>query len=322
MINSSAGITQPAPSGRIEVGGGWTKIRHNPVLGGKLGTCFDVTVLKERHTFRMWFSWRPKNSIALVESRDGAHWSHPVIVLGPNRRTRWEDNINRPIVLKQNSLYHMWYTGQAQGYSSIGHAVSLDGKVWRRTSEKPVLSPEERWEKVAVMCPHVVWDESTGLFRMWYSGGEECEPDAIGYAVSGNGRSWVKLKSNPIFTPDVNNPWEQHKVAACHVLYHDRSYYMFYAGFRDVDHAQIGLARSSDGVTGWQRHPLNPLIMPTPGSWDHDACYKPSVVFDYHREQWMLWYNGRRGRCEQIGLVIRDGRCLGFCADATTQDEQ
>ena len=37
---------------------------------------------------------------------------------------------------------------------------------------------------------------------------------------------------------------------------------MFYIGFRDQDHAQIGLARSKDGITGWQRHPANPIIRP------------------------------------------------------------
>ena len=38
----------------------------------------------------MWFSWRPKKSIALVESRDGIRWSSPVIVLGPDDRADWE----------------------------------------------------------------------------------------------------------------------------------------------------------------------------------------------------------------------------------------
>ena len=43
---------------------------------------------------------------------------------------------------------------------------------------------------------------------------------------------------------------------------------MFYIGFRDRDHAQIGLARSKDGITGWERHPANPIIRPGVGKWD------------------------------------------------------
>jgi len=85
---------------------------------------------------------------------------------------------------------------------------------------------------------------------------------------------------------------------------------MFYIGFSDIDHARIGIARSKNGVTGWERHPANPIIAPTPGSWDHDACYKPCAIFD--GTQWMLWYNGRHGSVEQIGLAVHRGANLGF----------
>jgi hypothetical protein len=152
----------------------WVKSPSNPVLGGDLGTCFDVSVLKEGDAFRMWFSWRPKKSIAQVESRDGIRWSSPVIVLGPNDRTDWEADINRPVVLRDGDIYRMWYTGQARGRSWIGYATSRDGKTWRRESDRPVLSAETPWEKVAVMCPHVIHEAD--LYRMWYSGGEQYEP--------------------------------------------------------------------------------------------------------------------------------------------------
>ena len=53
---------------------GWHKCENNPVLGGSLGTCFDVALLKEDDRYRMWFSWRPKDSVALTESVDGVQW--------------------------------------------------------------------------------------------------------------------------------------------------------------------------------------------------------------------------------------------------------
>lgn len=300
----------PSDGPSEETSGGWRKSEHNPVLGGKLGTCFDVSVLKEDAMFRMWFSWRPRKSIALVESGDGVHWSEPVISLGPEKSTGWEDDVNRPVVLKHAGRYHMWYTGQAKGHSWLGYATSEDGITWRRASEKPVLSAEEPWEKVAVMCPHVVWDKQRGLFRMWYSGGEQYEPDAMGYATSPDGVKWTKSEANPIFLADPDSPWEKYKVTACQVVPHGDWHLMFYIGFRDVDHAQIGLARSRDGVTGWERHPANPVIRPGENQWDHDACYKPFAVLDGQR--WLLWYNGRRGGVEQIGLAIHEGEGLGF----------
>jgi predicted GH43/DUF377 family glycosyl hydrolase len=305
-----------------ETAGGWSKCPQDPVLGGKLGTCFDVSVLKEGEKFRMWFSWRPKGSVALVESTDGIHWSEPAIVLAPNKTSGWELDINRPVVIRRPDGYHMWYTGQARGHSWIGYATSPDGKTWKRMSPKPVLSPEKPWEKTSVMCPHVIYDAETKLYRMWYSGGEQYEPNAIGYATSPDGRapsativpmvpgSWTKHPQNPIFRPDPKNAWEQERVTACQVVRQGDWHVMFYIGFRDVDHAQIGVARSKDGITGWERHKANPIIRPGLNEWDHDAVYKPYAILDGDR--WLLWYNGRRGGVEQIGLATHEGADLGW----------
>lgn len=295
---------------------GWEKYAGNPVLGGQYGTCFDVTVLKNGERYRMWLSWRPQKSIALVESQDGIRWSGPPrIVLGPRPASGWEDEVNRPVVLKHGGAYHLWYTGQTRpgapgGHSWIGYATSPDGVTWTRRGDQPVLAPEQPWEKVAVMCPHVLWDEAGRQFRMWYSGGEQGEPDAIGHATSPDGLRWTKAAANPVFRPDPQCAWERHKVTACQVERVGGWYVMFYIGFRDEAHAQIGLARSRDGLTGWQRHPANPIIRPGRDQWDHDACYKPFAICD--GRQWLLWYNGRRGTVEQIGLALHPGADLGF----------
>ena len=99
-ISWSVVVADEPRAGQPETAAGWVKHPRNPVLGGDLGTCFDVSVLKEGGKYRMWFSWRPKKSIALVESRDGVEWSEPVIVLGPNDKTDWENDLNRPVVIK------------------------------------------------------------------------------------------------------------------------------------------------------------------------------------------------------------------------------
>jgi predicted GH43/DUF377 family glycosyl hydrolase len=301
----------PAIPSSPETTAGWLKSDKNPVMGGKYGTCFDVSVLKDGDVYRMWLSWRPKRSVALVESPDGIRWSQPPrIVLGPRPETGWEDDINRPVVVKRADGYHMWYTGQAKGHSWIGYATGPDGVTWKRMSDKPVLSPEAPWEKAAVMCPHVLWNAERKLFQMWYSGGEQYEPNAIGYATSPDGLVWTKHAKNPIFTGAPSLSWERDRVTACQVEKRGDYYLMFYIGFRDIDHAQIGLARSADGISAWQRHPANPIIRPGQNRWDHDACYKPYAIFDGRK--WLLWYNGRRGGLEQIGVVIHEGEDLGF----------
>lgn len=316
----AAPITLPAADPGVnapETSVGWKKFEGNPVMGGQYGTCFDISVLKDGETYRMWLSWRPKQSVALVESKDGIHWSGPpVVVLSPRKATGWEDDINRPCVLKKSDTYHMWYTGQVRpgagdGHSWIGYATSPDGVKWKRMSDKPVLSFDQPWEKnSAVMCPSVMWDEQARLFRMWYSGGEQHEPNAIGYATSPDGLTWKKHAGNPVFTPEPKNTWEKHKVAGGQVVKRGDWYVMFYIGFQDESSAKIGLARSKDGITHWQRHPANPIIWPGNGKWDHDACYKPYALVDGRK--WLLWYNGRRGHLEQIGMVLHEGADLGF----------
>jgi hypothetical protein len=166
------------------------------------------------------------------------------------------------------------------------------------------------WEKVAVMCPHVLYDDEARRFRLWYSGGEQHEPNAIGYTTSVDGVTWAKDESNPVFRPDPGAAWVADRVTGCQALRRGGWYLLFYIGFRDESHAQIGLARSRDGITGWQRHPANPIIRTGKGRWDHDAVYKPYAVFDGRR--WLLWYNGRRGGVEQIGLALHEGEDLGF----------
>ena len=137
-----------------ETTAGWRKHENSPIIGGQYGTVFDIAVLREGGKYRMWGSWRPKKSLALFESGDGIHWSAPEIVFGPNAATKWEEDINRPAVVRRADGYHLWYTGQANEHSWIGYATSPDGKGWKRMSPDPVLSADQPWEKVAVMCPH------------------------------------------------------------------------------------------------------------------------------------------------------------------------
>jgi predicted GH43/DUF377 family glycosyl hydrolase len=265
----------------------------------------------------MWFSWRPKKSIALVESTDGIHWSDPVIVLRAVEGSDWEPDINRPAVVKRADGYHMWYTGQVwddvtTGRAWVGYAKSPDGVHWKRVSERPVLTGDQPWEDNAIICPHVIWDESTKTFRMWYSAGGSYEAVAIGYATSPDGIHWTKAAANPIFTANSHNYWEKERVEGCQVFFDDGWYYMFYLGFPNIDHAQIGLARSRDGITNWQRLPENPIIRTGAGpkAVDRNACYKPFAVWD--GEKWLLWYNGRNIRFEQICLVFHEGKDFGF----------
>lgn len=296
--------------------GGWTKPLTSPVLGPEYGTSFDMQVLKEDGKYRMWFSWRPVNLIGYAESTDGITWTLPRVVFTPDPSSDWEAHeVNRPSIIKKDGMYHMWYTGQmfpgneTRGSSAIGYATSPDGITWTRYN-KPVLSPEEKWEGISVMCPEVHWDEKRNIFRMWYSGGEMEEPDAIGYAESSDGIQWIRHSSNPIFVPDSSKFCEMKKVTAGHLLIQEDWHYMFYIGFDGDGRPSCCLARSKDGISGWERHPDNPVIAGSDGYWDHDGVYHVSVVKE--DDGYSLWYNGANYPYELIGYARHEGFDLGF----------
>jgi len=285
----------------------FVKYAGNPVLGGALGTCFDVIVSGEAGRLRMDFSWRPRKALAVVFGGDGIRWGEPVITLGANPASGWEDEVNRNCVLKTGGMYRMWYTGQAQGKSRIGYAESRDGLRFERRSE-PVLTPEDPFEKDSVMNPCVLYEQ--GAYRMWYAAGETYEPNVIAYAQSADGIHWEKSPLNPVFLPEPCNIFEQDRVGGCQVVRTGEGYLMFYIGYKDIDTACICLALSKDGISGWQRCEGNPLLMPDAGTWDADSCYKPSVIRDEAGGRWLLWYNGRKGHDEYVGLATRDGLCF------------
>ena len=162
------------------------------------------------------------------------------------------------------------------------------------------------------MCPDALWDAEHRIWKMWYSAGGQYEPNAIGYATSRDGLRWEKYAGNPVMKPDPGFAWEKDRVTAAQIIVWRGWYYSFYIGFSDINHAQIGMARSRDGIRNWVRHAGNPIVRPTPGGWDADACYKPFAVLSGDR--WMLWYNGRHKTIEQIGLVLHSGEDLKFVA--------
>jgi predicted GH43/DUF377 family glycosyl hydrolase len=291
----------------------WIKHLGNPVLGGDLGTCFDMSVATPpAGGYRMWFSWRPRHGIGVADSPDGVTWrALPDVVLGPDEAAPDERlEVTRPFVLvEEDGTHTMWYAGHGEDRVVICRATSVDGLVWHRSGT--VLEPTAAWEKSAVMCPSVVRG-ADGLLHMWYSGGERYEPDAIGYAVSDDGLRWRRVGDGPVLVAVPWSGWEQDRVAGAHVFEHNGWLYAAYIGFANgFEDSAIGFARSHDGVT-WQRHAGNPVLTRgQAGDFDSINVYKPFVII--RGEVWHMWFNASAplstgntspdNRIEQIGYA-------------------
>jgi predicted GH43/DUF377 family glycosyl hydrolase len=283
----------------------WAKYPGNPVLGGSLGTCFDMSVDVAGDRHRMWFSWRPRHGIGYAESTDGLNWSaNEDLVLAQGA---WLE-VTRPYVLVEDDGLTMWYSAKDEERVVICWATSADGLSWQ--PHGVAIAPEEPWEKSAVMCPSVL-RYSDGTYHMWYSGGERYEPDAIGYATSADGVHWRRLPE-PVLRPETGSPWEAERVAGAHVFQHEGWLYAAYIGFaRGFEDSSIGIARSVDGVE-WERHAGNPVVTRgAAGEFDSINVYKPFVVVD--GDEWRMWFNGSSpidapdenppNRIEQIGYA-------------------
>ena len=287
--------------------GEWTKYKHNPVLGNKkTGTIFDPFVLKHNNIYKMYVSWRPLGAIALSTSIDGINWSELKIILNKGNNQSWESIVNRASITIVKKKCYLWYTGQHKGNSKIGVAISENGSKFIKYKNNPILVPENDFEKGSVMNPYVVYDQEEKIFKMWYAAGQFYEPDVICYATSKNGIDWIKYKYNPIFSPNSNKlSLDSFKVGGCEVhKISSKKYLMFYIGYSDINTARIFIAKSNNGINNWKRNSI-PIIKPTKGQFDSNACYKPSAMYDKKKKMWMIWYNGRIRGTELIGFAYK-----------------
>lgn len=289
----------------------WTKYTGNPVLGGDLGTCFDMSVDVAGDRHRMWFSWRPRRGIGYAESHDGLQWKvREDVVLDRVPGDPVEGiEVTRPFVLVDGDSLTMWYSAHGESNVVIARATSSDGVAWER--QGVVLRPSLTWEKAALMCPSVLRDDD-GRYHMWYSGGERYEPDAVGYATSIDGIHWTRVRDEPVLRPGPPGAWESDRVAGAHVFRHGEWLYAAYIGFANgFENSAIGIARSRDGVR-WERHAGNPVVRRgAAGEFDSINVYKPFVVVD--GDEWRMWFNASspisgddtrpENRIEQIGYA-------------------
>ena len=232
----------------------WTKYAGNPVLPVGPEGAWDhakvshPSVLFDGVEYRMWYggfdglAWR----IGCASSPDGIAWTkhagNPVLNLGLERA--WDDgHISGASVLFEGSEYKMWYTGNNQFHSRIGHATSPDGIVWTKYAGNPVLNkgPFGAWDYYRVSDPSIFFDGSG--YHMWYAG-HDLFNVRVGHATSPDGIVWTKYIDNPVLDLGPSGYWEDEMVRAPMVLFEGTSYKMWYGG-ADGENERIGYAVSS-----------------------------------------------------------------------------
>lgn len=286
---------------------GWEKMKM-PILGSdESGSYFDPYILNDENGDYLYISRRKDHSIVRFDLLPEMRVANEVLTLS-GEKDAWDEIVNRADVIKTSNGYMMWYTGQYNGKSCIGLAQSKDGIHFTKYHQNPVLEPEGAIEADSVMNPCVLYNREKKVFEMWYAAGETYEPDVLCYATSEDGIHWDKYPQNPVLQKSEND-YDLKKVGGCDVLYANGGYIMYYIGYHDVDTARICCAVSQNGID-WERIPNNPIVSPSPSSWDGHAAYKPA----YYQKNGIEYivYNGRFDDLERVGAVQRK-YLLGVC---------
>lgn len=147
-------------------------------------------------------------------------------------------------VMRDGSLYRMYYSGGGGGFSSIGLATSADGLTW--VDQGAVLSKGAggAWDDDAVWCP-IVWKEDS-TYHMMYTASDG-SLTKIGHAASSDGASWTKDPANPVF--DGTGTWTLNHVEGWGVIKIGSTYYLWFNDYGGAGDRETGLATSADLVT-------------------------------------------------------------------------
>jgi len=135
----------------------------------------------------MWYTGKDAldmRRIGYATSDDGVVWTkypaNPVLDIGNNGAWDYR-GVRSTSVLFDGIQYKMWYNGINKSYK-IGYATSVDGAVWTKHYDAPVLDlgPGGSWDDHEVGNPAVLLDK--GQYKMWYHG-YDGSVSRIGYAT-------------------------------------------------------------------------------------------------------------------------------------------
>jgi predicted GH43/DUF377 family glycosyl hydrolase len=190
----------------------------------------------------------------------------------------------------------------------------------------------ERWDSnpVVGMAAPDEWDqfsyspcvtrekfEGRDVYRMWYQGWDG-EGSAIGYAESEDGLSWEK-EPLPVLERGAAGSWDDCLVGTPAVIRRTAEgatrYEMWYSAVTSRDGCEswhIQRAESPDGIHGWEKNPVEPVLRRGTGGWDRAAVLAPAVIFDEAEQTYRMWFQGYDGNRRAIGLATsRDGVLWG-----------
>jgi len=225
-------------------------------------------------------TWRT----GLAVSADGITWRKEGKILSTDPGT-WEGDAiaaNGSAIADESDILYYYQAGRPV---RIGLARSRNGHQWQKNGT-PVLDvgPRGSWDERGVADPYVIRIGHT--YYMFYLGVDRARRQRLGLAMSPDGLTWYKLRSNPILELGGYGAFDENGLGEPAVWSGRGYYWMLFTGRDRGEMRRIGLARSRDGVA-WEKL-SNVFAGEQP--WDSKVLCDPTVILE--GGQVRVWFGG------------------------------
>ena len=219
------------------------------------------------------------------------------------RNDSWYDDLKAgpsTVVKVGPGDYRQWYEALDQenspGFGDVlsqtAYATSPDGTSW--TKQGVVFEPLgwPSWERSEACPTSIHWDGSKWI--LFYHGGNNTSPRAIGRATSTTGTGSFTRNGAPILQRGGPGAWDGRFVADAKVVPPwegpDGLWRMYYVGRNAAGQGQVGLATSTDGID-FTKAGSNPVVsLGAPGAWDGSDIQAFTPEWDRQLGLFRAWY--------------------------------
>jgi len=213
-----------------------------------------------------------------------------------------------PHVVRFNGRYLMYYSIQpykdksnpVQGWG-IGIAESRDLINWKKIGE---ITPAADYENKGLCAPCArVIDGKVHLFYQTYDTGRN---DAICHAVSTDGISFTRDRTNPVFHPE--GPWTCGRAIDAEVIKFKGNYYLYYATRDPGYKIQMQGVAMSPGTSDFSRSSWKNLSVDAPMlkpelTWEKD-CIEGASVIERKGKLYMFYAGAYNNAPQQVGVAV------------------